>query len=85
MVSADRPLRCVVFEQDPDGPSVRAWLARMRADYDLRSLSTLKPLVTLGDQARQAPEHWRIYDFVPRSIRTDKENHVPMETSNNER
>ncbi|APW60193.1 hypothetical protein BSF38_01659 [Paludisphaera borealis] len=84
-VSTDHPLRCVVFEQDPDGAPVRAWLARMRTEYDLRSQSMREPLVTLGDPARQAPERWRIYEFIPRSKPTGEENHVPMETSNNER
>lgn len=80
--SADHPLRCVVFEQDPESPAVLEWLSRMRTDFVLRSTSTVTPLMTLGDPPRRFPEHWRIYEFVPR---TDQENHAPMETSHDER
>ena len=81
-VSSAHPLRCVVFDQDPESPTVIDWLGRMRTNYALRSTSTIAPLITLGDPPRQVAEHWRIYEFVPR---TDEENHVPMETSHDER
>jgi hypothetical protein len=81
-VSADRPLRCVVFDEDPDAPAVRDWLGRMRGDYDLRSVKTRETLVTLGDSNRRAPERWRVYEFIPR---THKGPPVPMETLHDER
>jgi hypothetical protein len=85
LVSADRPLRCVVFERDPEDPAVSAWLGRMNREYDLRSTTTLAPVVTLGDPERRAAEHWRIYDFIPRSTPPGAEDHVPMETSHDDR
>ena len=84
-VSDAHPLRCVVFEQDPESPPIRDWLDRMRRDFVLQSVSTRTPLATFGDPPRRVPEHWRIYEFVPRTNRTDDENHVPMETSHDER
>jgi len=77
LVWAGRPLRCVLFERDPDEPAVRDWLDRMKRTYDLRSTTTLAPVVTLGDQGKQAPERWRIYDFIPRSTPPGAEDHVP--------
>jgi hypothetical protein len=82
LVSKARPLRCVLFEQDPESPAVIDWLDGMRTGFALRSVSTMEPLVTLGDPPRQVAEHWWIYEFVPRA---GEENRVPMETSHDAR
>lgn len=83
-VSADHPLRCVVFDEDPNGVAVQTWLERMRRDCDLRSLTIKESFVTLGDTPRKATERWRIYEFVPRTKRKNEEPD-PMKRSHNER
>lgn len=65
LVSADRPLRCVVFEEDPDAPNVSAWLARMRLDYRLRAMRTIAVPATLGPENRKLTETLRVYEFIP--------------------
>ena len=64
-VSADRPLRCVVFEEDPNEPNVSAWLARMRSDYRLQSLKTIEVPATFGPNNETLTEILRIYEFIP--------------------
>lgn len=64
-VSDDRPLRCVLFDEDPDAPDVSAWLARMRSDYRLRSVRAIPVRATLGDPPRTLTETWRVFEFAP--------------------
>jgi len=64
-VSADRPLRCVVFDKDPNGPDVSAWLARMRSDYELRSMETINVPATHGPDNEKFTDTLRIYEFIP--------------------
>jgi len=64
-VSESRPLRCVVFDEDPEGPDVAGWLARMRSDYRLRSVRSVPARSTFGDAARPLIETYRIYEFTP--------------------
>lgn len=64
-VSADRPLRCVVFDEDPDGPAVAGWLARMRTDYQLRSVKTIEVPATFGPENTRLTETVRVYEFIP--------------------
>ncbi|MDG3003501.1 glycosyltransferase family 39 protein [Paludisphaera mucosa] len=68
-VSSDRPLRCVVFDEEPSDPEVIAWLARMRRDFQLRSTRSVPVRSTYGDDLRSIVETWRIYEFTPASLR----------------
>lgn len=65
LVSETRPLRCVVFEEEPDAPNVSAWLARMRLDYRLRATKTIEVPATFGTENRKLTETLRIYEFIP--------------------
>lgn len=64
-ISADRPLRCVFFGEPRQCPAVWDWLARMKADLDLKETRVYEVPVTLVDGG-SAIEHWRVFDFVPR-------------------
>lgn len=64
-VSDDRPLRCVLFNEDPARPPIAAWLARMQSDYRLRSVREIPVDSTFGDQGRTVVETWRVYEFTP--------------------
>lgn len=72
LVSADRPLRCVVFGEDPNGPIVSGWLARMRTDYRLRSVEAVEIPATVGPDDARLTEHLRIYEFIPAGVRAEK-------------
>jgi hypothetical protein len=65
-VSTDRPLRCVLFEESPENPSVRIWLARMERNLVRKEIKTYDVPVTLGE-GRLATERWRSVELVPRS------------------
>ncbi|AMV38989.1 hypothetical protein [Planctomyces sp. SH-PL62] len=69
-VSEDRPLRCVVFDEEPSDPKVAAWLARMRSDYHLRSARSVQAHSTFGDAPRPLVETYWIYEFTPLPSRT---------------
>jgi len=71
LVSADRPLRCVVFDEDPNGPIVSGWLARMRTDYQLRSVETITIPATVGPDDAKRAENARIYEFIPAGGRAE--------------
>lgn len=64
-VSADRPLRCVVFQGEPDDSNVAAWLARMRVDYRLQSIKTVEVPAAVGSDDAAVLETPRIYEFIP--------------------
>jgi hypothetical protein len=67
-VSADHPLRCVVYEDSPESPGVQNWLEKMRANYRLRDVKTIDVGVTVGE-GKPATEHWRVFEFVPQADR----------------
>ncbi|MGC8644015.1 MAG: hypothetical protein ACP5XB_29500, partial [Isosphaeraceae bacterium] len=62
--SADRSLRCVLFGEPQDGPAIREWLARLKADLDLKETKVYEVPVTLVDGG-SAIEYWRVFEFVP--------------------
>lgn len=64
-VSDDRPLRCVLFNEDPSRPEIAAWLARMQSDYRLRSAREIPVRSTFGDRGSTVVETWRVYEFTP--------------------
>ncbi|WP_165244751.1 hypothetical protein [Paludisphaera soli] len=64
-VSEARPLRCVVFDEDPSTPHVASWLARMRSEYNLRSIRPVPTRSTFGDDSRPVVETYWIYEFTP--------------------
>ncbi len=68
-ISTDRPLRCVLFEESPESPSVRDWLAQMERNLLLKESKIYHVPVTLGE-GRPATEQWRILEFVPRPARS---------------
>jgi len=64
-ISADHPLRCVVFEESPENPSVRDWQARLEKRLVLKATKVYQVPVTLGE-GRPATERWQVLEFVPR-------------------
>lgn len=70
-ISTDRPLRCVLFEESPESPSVREWLARMKRNLLLKESKVYHIPVTLGE-GRPATEQWRVFEFVPRPAGSPK-------------
>jgi hypothetical protein len=67
-ISAVHPLRCVVFDASDASPVVREWLTRMQRGLKLRDTKTVQPSATVGEGI-PATEHWKVYEFVPRSGR----------------
>jgi hypothetical protein len=65
-ISSDRPLRCVVHEESAESPNVRPWLARMQRRFMLQQVRTVDLNVTVGEGI-PSTEHWRVFEFVPRS------------------
>ena len=67
-ISAVHPLRCVVFDDSDASPAVRDWLTRMERSLRLRDTKTI---ASSGHRRRGYPatEHWRVFEFVPRSGR----------------
>jgi hypothetical protein len=65
-VSADHPLRCVLYhEVRPELPEVVAWLDAMRSRYDLRrteSIDVDMSAVVAGPKV----ERWVVFEFVPK-------------------
>lgn len=80
-VSADRPLRCVVFDEDPNGPNVSAWLARMRSDYRLQSTKTIEAPATYGPDNTRLVETWRVHEFIPADERAENKEGDSLETT----
>jgi hypothetical protein len=64
-ISAKRPLRCVLFNDSPESPLVREWLAEMEQDLALKETRVYHVPVTLMD-GKVTVEAWRVFDFVPR-------------------
>ena len=74
-VSADRPLRCVLYrspkeerESPPPDPAIRQrWLERMRADYDLVAQDTF-PFAAYdkSDRRRLSDDYVEVFKFVPK-------------------
>ena len=64
-ISIDRPLRCVLFEESPENPSLREWQARMEKNLVLKEAKVYDLPVTLGE-GRPASEHWQVFEFIPR-------------------
>jgi len=64
-IPIDRPLRYVLFEESPENPSARDWLARMERKLVLKESKVYHVPVTLGE-GRPATEQWRVLEFVPR-------------------
>jgi hypothetical protein len=64
-ISVDRPLRCVLYNESPESPAVRRWLAEMQRELRLQETKVFDVPVTVG-AGTPALEHWRTFDFVPR-------------------
>jgi hypothetical protein len=66
-VSATRPLRCVLFNETPQGtPKFETWLADMLTRYDLRGVT---PYKVSSVEKRLGPtwdELYLVYEFVPK-------------------
>ena len=53
-----------------DNPEVLSWLSKMRTLYDLRTTERIE-LETSGALAGSTTERLIIYDFIPKSSRSD--------------
>lgn len=66
-VSAERPLRCVLYHDTPlEIPETKDWLARMAASYDLRRCEPITVDMS-GVKAGPKQEHWVVLEFVPKA------------------
>ncbi len=66
-VSAEHPLRCVLYhDTPPDIPEVSVWINRMRERYDLRSI---RPVDVDVSAVKAGPKHerWTVLEFVPKA------------------
>jgi len=71
VISIDRPVRWVLFEESPENPSVRDWLARMKRNLVLKETKVYQVPVTLGE-GRPATEQWQVFEFAPRPAESPK-------------
>lgn len=70
-VTANHPLRGVLYHDTrADNPEVLSWLSKMRTLYDLRTTKRIE-LETSGALAGSMTERLMIYDFIPKSSRSD--------------
>ena len=68
MVSADRPLRCVLYNEWPENsPACSAWLRQMSERFQVQSRQTFvinEP--SHRDDGTDVEDRYTVYDFVPK-------------------
>lgn len=66
-VSRDRPLRCVIYNQDPDrDPGLAAWLDEMGTRYRLRRTRSYEVNGGIVDRGIPREERFLVYEYVPK-------------------
>lgn len=65
-VSADHPLRCVLYNLDREHPDFRAWLDSMADRYELRRVATYEPVPMRSLGGLEYEDRYEVYDFAPR-------------------
>jgi hypothetical protein len=66
-IASDRPLRCVVYNEEPRGnPIFREWLRAMDARYQLRASKTFNVNEGVNWRGADYEDRYVVLDFVPR-------------------
>lgn len=78
-ISASRPLRCVLYNKEPDGRSALAsWLDGMSARYVLQRRQTFVINESDAPAGRNDEDRYDVYDFAPREIATGRERRIEV-------
>jgi hypothetical protein len=64
-ITAEHPLRCVLFNESEHHPAVREWLGRMSTIVRPSQVTVFEVPVTVGG-GKPVIETWRMFEFVPR-------------------
>jgi hypothetical protein len=68
-ISPAWPLRCVLYNQDPDSPGLARWLAHMQRRFELRRCQRLVAVSERIVGGIKYEDRYDVYEFVPRSPR----------------
>jgi hypothetical protein len=66
-VSHDRPLRCVLYNEEPEGdPALASWLGGMQERFRLREVRPYTVNGGVEDRGMPREERFLVFEFVPR-------------------
>jgi 4-amino-4-deoxy-L-arabinose transferase-like glycosyltransferase len=67
-VSAQRPLRCVLYNEEPcDVPKFEAWMRKMGLEFDRRSVERFEPVPKVLIKDVWFEDRYIVYEFVPKA------------------